>query len=214
MNDLIRAKAQIWNERLKKCMDENNLTQASFAEALSRKYNTEKEISQKTVSRWLNVGSKVQSGTIGFPKFDSIILIADFFNVDIGYLTGEINEDTFLMKDACSFTGLNSKSIEAIRKMTNPDSNNKFLYKDIRETVNSFLSSDEIFSFIENLDDLLSINRYLKIEFEFLDDAIDYSRDMKMNEKLYKYLLNEALTLLINEIYSSPDFSSIIIKNK
>lgn len=118
------------------------------------------------------------------------------------------------MKDACSFTGLNSKSIETIRKMTNPDSNNKFLYKDIRETVNSFLSSDEIFSFIENLDDLLSINRYLKIEFEFLDDAIDYSRDMKMNEKLYKYLLNEALTLLINEIYSSPDFSSVIIKNK
>lgn len=213
MNDLMGSREEIWNKRLKECMDKNNLTQDSFAEALSRKYDMKKNISQKTVSRWLNVGSKIKSGKIGFPKFESILFIADFFNIDVGYLIGEIDEDTFVMKDACSFVGLESDAIESLRSITQPNSRN-LLFNDIRETLDIFLSSNEFSTLIGNLDDLLSIIKNLKLNFETLDDAIDYIRSTEMNEKLYKYVLNESLTLLVNEIYDSPKFENVTIKNK
>ena len=41
--------------------------------------------------------------------------IADFFGVDVGYLTGETDEKTYAMSHACAFTGLSSSSITAIR---------------------------------------------------------------------------------------------------
>lgn len=214
MNDLMGSREEMWNKRLKECMDRNNLTQDSFAEALSRKYGMKKNISQKTVSRWLNVGSKIKSGKIGFPKFESIILIADFFNVDVGYLIGEIDEDTFVMKDASSFTGLESDAIKSIRTITQPNSSSNFLFNDIRETLNLFLTSNKFSSFIVSLDDLLSINRNLKLDFETLDEVIDYSHSTEMNEKLCKYMLSESLVLLMNEIYSSPQFNNVTIENE
>lgn len=213
MNDLIGGKANIWNERLKECLEKNNMTQDSFAEALSRKYGMNKDVSQKTVSRWLNVGSKIKSGEIGFPKFESIILVADFFNVDVGYLIGEINEETFIMKDASKFMGLNSDAIKSIVSITQPSSKS-LLFEDVKEALNLFLSSNEFSNLIESLDDLLSLNKNNKFNFEFLNDFIEYQRDIKVSEKICKYELSEKLTLIINEIYNSPNFENIIIENK
>lgn len=213
MNDLIEGKANIWNERLKECLKKNNMTQDSFAEALSRKYGMKKDVSQKTVSRWLNVGSKIKSGEIGFPKFESIILVADFFNVDVGYLIGEINEETFIMKDASKFMGLNSDAIKSIVSITQPSSKS-LLFEDVKEALNLFLSSNEFSNLIESLDDLLSLNKNNKFNFEFLNDFIEYQRDIKVSEKICKYELSEKLTLIINEIYNSPNFENIIIENK
>ncbi len=213
MNDLIEGKANIWNERLKECLEKNNMTQDSFAEALSRKYGMKKDVSQKTVSRWLNVGSKIKSGEIGFPKFESIILVADFFNVDVGYLIGEINEETFIMKDASKFMGLNSDAIKSIVSITQPSSKS-LLFEDVKEALNLFLSSNEFSNLIESLDDLLSLNKNNKFNFEFLNDFIEYQRDIKVSEKICKYELSEKLTLIINEIYNSPNFENIIIENK
>jgi transcriptional regulator with XRE-family HTH domain len=213
MNDLIEGKANIWNERLKECLKKNNMTQDSFAEALSRKYGMNKDVSQKTVSRWLNVGSKIKSGEIGFPKFESIILVADFFNVDVGYLIGEINEETFIMKDASKFMGLNSDAIKSIVSITQPSSKS-LLFEDVKEALNLFLSSNEFSNLIESLDDLLSLNKNNKFNFEFLNDFIEYQRDIKVSEKICKYELSEKLTLIINEIYNSPNFENIIIENK
>lgn len=213
MNDLIEGKANIWNERLKECLKKNNMTQDSFAEALSRKYGMNKDVSQKTVSRWLNVGSKIKSGEIGFPKFESIILVADFFNVDVGYLIGEINEETFIMKDASKFMGLNSDAIKSIVSITQPSSKS-LLFEDVKEALNLFLSSNEFSNLIESLDDLLSLNKNNKFNFEFLNDFIEYQRDIKVSEKICKYELSEKLNLIINEIYNSPNFENIIIENK
>lgn len=214
MNDLQKAKANIWNERLKKCMDTHSLTQMSLAESLSRKYNTKKEITQKTISRWLNVGSKIKGGIIGFPKFDAIVLIADFFNVDIGYLMGETDEDSFLIDDVCSFMGLKSESIKSIRGVTNPDNHTSLLWKEKKETLDKFLSADKFPLLLESLDDLLAINSNLKCEFENLDSVIDYSDHIKMNEKIYRYTISESLILLIDELYSSPTFTDVIIKGE
>jgi transcriptional regulator with XRE-family HTH domain len=213
MDDLINNRADIWNQRLKECLEKNNMTQDSFAESLSRKYGMEKDVSQKTVSRWLNVGSKIKSGEIGFPKFESIILVADFFNVDVGYLIGEINEETFIMKDASEFMGLNSDAIKSIISITQPSSKS-LLFEDIKESLNTFLSSNKFSNLIGSLDDLLSLSKNNKLNFEFLNDFIEYQRELKESEKICKYEINENLTLIIDDIYNSPKFENIEIENK
>lgn len=102
-----------WRARLKQCMDERGLTQLDFVRVLNRQYLT--KFHQKDVSRWLNTGNRTSSGEIGFPKYETMATIADFFGVDVGYLTGETDEKTYAMSHACAFTGLSSSSITAIQ---------------------------------------------------------------------------------------------------
>lgn len=102
-----------WRTRLKQCMDERGLTQMDLVRALNRQYLT--KFHQKDVSRWLNTGNRTSSGEIGFPKYETMSTIADFFGVDVGYLTGETDEKTYSMSHACAFTGLSSSSITAIQ---------------------------------------------------------------------------------------------------
>lgn len=102
-----------WRARLRQCMDERGLTQLDFVRVLNRQYLT--KFHQKDVSRWLNTGNRTSSGEIGFPKYETMATIADFFGVDVGYLTGETDEKTYAMSHACAFTGLSSSSIAAIR---------------------------------------------------------------------------------------------------
>ena len=116
MHDLSIRKAMFWKTRLKECIDAGKYTQASFAEALNNKYGT--AYGQKDVSRWLHTGDKIKKGEIGFPKYDTMVLIADFFNVDVGYLTGETDEDTFSLDKVCSYMGLNGEAIKVIREIT------------------------------------------------------------------------------------------------
>ena len=43
-------------------------------------------------------------------------ILADFFGVDVGYLTGETDEHSFDMDHACAYIGLNHNAIQAIRE--------------------------------------------------------------------------------------------------
>ena len=113
MSGISTRNSACWRTRLKQCMDERGLTQLDFVRALNRQYLT--KFHQKDVSRWLNTGNRTSSGEIGFPKYETMATIADFFGVDVGYLTGETDEKTYVMSHACAFTGLSSSSIAAIR---------------------------------------------------------------------------------------------------
>ena len=48
--------------------------------------------------------------------------------------------------------------------------------------------------------------------FENLDEAIDYIRNSEYSGKIERYELNEALILLINEIYPKPSLSDLSIQ--
>ncbi len=87
MDTINEASAQAWRTRLRACMDERGLTQLGLVSALNRQYLT--KYHQKDVSRWLNTGNRTTSGVIGFPKYETMSILADFFGVDVGYLTGE-----------------------------------------------------------------------------------------------------------------------------
>jgi len=214
MNDLLKEKAMCWRTRLKECIDSGKYTQASFAEAMNAKYGT--AYGQKDVSRWLNTGAKIKNGEVGFPRYDTMIMIADLLIVDIGYLTGETDEESFTLEKAASYLGLKGESIQAIRKMTNPDSGS-ILWWDIREALSKFFTADGFTGFTISISDLNRTYMQPQIEkrmFENLDRAIDYMRDLEYQGKINRYELNEAFMLLINEIYPNPPEFNLNIKDQ
>lgn len=215
MHDLSIRKAMYWKTRLKECMDAGRYTQASFAEALNNRYGT--AYGQKDVSRWLHTGDKIKKGEVGFPKYDTMVLIADFFNVDVGYLTGETEEDTFSLDKACSYMGLNGESIKSIREITRPENKESFLSKYRRDTFNKVLSAKEFSNFFATLNALyqtsISPKEHNRV-FENLDRAIDFMHDLDYQGKIERYELNEALVLLINEIFPDPSIEDFNIKDK
>lgn len=214
MNDLVSKKVMCWTNRLKKCMNEGRYTQTSFVEALNNKYGT--RYGQKDVSRWMNAGTKNKNGEVGFPKYETMIRIADFFNVDVCYLTGETDEDSFLLEEACSYMGLSGEAIKAIIEITQPENEASYMIKDMRESFNMFLSAKRFPDFFYNLYYLYNTSiSPQKIEehvFENIDIAIDNQRESEFAWKIQRYELNEALIMLINEIYPNP--SLLVLTNK
>jgi len=213
VDDLMRKKAQYWNERLKKCMDEGKYTQSSLAEALNAKYGT--RYGQKAVSGWLNIGTIHKNGEVSFPKFDTLVLIADFFNVDIGYLTGETDENSFSLEKACNYTGLSGDALKAIMEITHPENDSSYMWEDNRKSLNTFLTAEGFSNFFNSLHDLYLTSIMPKREnrlFEDMDSAIDYMRDLEYRGKIERYELNEALVMLINEIFPNPPQADLMIK--
>lgn len=213
MNDLLMKRATYWNSRLKKCIDAGRYTQASFAEALNNKYGT--SYSQKDVSRWMNTGGKNKNGEVGFPKYDTMVLIADFLRLDVGYLTGETDEDSFSLEKACSYMGLNGEVMKAIREITHPENKVSYMRKDMRETINNFLSAEGFPKFFDSLHNLHLTSILPKLEnriFDNLDSTIHYIHNLEYKGKIERYELNEALVLLINELYPNQPQVDLNIK--
>lgn len=188
MNDLLKEKATCWKIRLKKCMDAGRYTQASFAEALNNKYGT--CYGQKDVSRWLNVGTINKNGEVGFPKYDTMVLITDFFCVDVGYLTGETDMDTFTLEKTSDYLHLGGDAIKAINNVTGADrSSLEFGYQSqkYRCILNKFLTSKGFHNLVCNM--------------WYLDDYCSSSHEVweQLSEKLGDNLLKEAI-----DCYNGP----------
>ena len=116
MDDIERAKAQIWNDRVSQCIEDHGFRQESFAKAFKERYGTG---TQANISRWINVGNRIAGKKdIGYPSFENMKRIADFFGVSVGYLTGETDYKTFEMEKACKYFELSQKTGEAITKIT------------------------------------------------------------------------------------------------
>ena len=116
MNDIEHDKAQCWCNRLHKLMKEKNYTQKSFLKEYKEKYGGG---TQANISRWLRVGSKIENGkTIGFPSYETMSNLANFFGVSVGYLIGETDYESFEMEKVCEFLGLEEETVKAIIGIT------------------------------------------------------------------------------------------------
>lgn len=117
-NDVVKKVAAIWNERLGRLIKERYGSQKAFALEYKEKNGTG---NQADVSRWVNVGGLATKGeVIGFPEYDTMRRIADFFGVTVGYLTGETDYESFELERTCDYLGIDeaaSKAIERITKM-------------------------------------------------------------------------------------------------
>ena len=116
MNDIEYNRAQCWCSRLHKLMKEKNYTQKSFLKEYKEKYGGG---TQANISRWLRVGSKIENGkTIGFPSYETLSNLANFFGVSVGYLIGETDYESFEMEKVCEFLGLEEETVKAIIGIT------------------------------------------------------------------------------------------------
>lgn len=246
--------AKCWNERLDKAMKEKGYSQHKLIKALNERYGT--NFTQAMVSDWLHVGepSKRSDGTerhIGFPVYTNMLIIADFLNVDVGYLTGETDMETFTVEKVSKYTNLSEEAINSVLKITGNDRsciNWGYESEKYRKVLNKLLISSEFIEFVKALGDMEAVyadknktqqpletlceelgtelfdvackyNGFCTEELEGLHlseeeiDAINhfdkaqddsYSLYLK-NEydiKVCKYSAQEALTLLINRLYS------------
>ena len=155
MNDLFCVRAAIWNERLRKLIENKNYRQKEFAKEFNKRYQT--KCTQKDVSRWVNVGTAQGNGTIGFPSYQNMLYIADFFEVSVAYLTGETDFTDFDFEKASTFIGLSEKSIRILRQMANfnvPHSKAWRIHTNSNQIIDKFITSEYFFYLIQSLAEL------------------------------------------------------------
>lgn len=116
MSDIKKRAANCWCNRLNKLMKDNNYTQKTFLKEYKIKYGGG---TQANISRWLRVGNRLENGgEIGFPSYDTMLNLADFFGVTVGYLTGETDYETFEMEKVCNFMSIDEETMKAILGIT------------------------------------------------------------------------------------------------
>lgn len=85
----------------------------------------------------------------------------------------------------------------------------------MRESFNKFLSAEGFPNFFDRLHDLhlasILPNQENRV-FDTQDSEIDYIRGLEFKGKIARYELNEALILLVNELYSNQPQVDLNIK--
>lgn len=150
MNDINNDRAKCWCNRLSKMMKERNYTQKTFLKEYKEKYGGG---TQANISRWLRVGNKIENGkTIGFPSYETMLNLADFFGVSVGYLTGETDYESFEMEKACEFLGLEEDGVKAIKGITSGervDFFGKYMAHEYRSVLRYILTASSFTAFIK-----------------------------------------------------------------
>lgn len=155
-----------WNKRLKEVMERRGYQQKTFAKAFKEKYGTG---NQADVSRWMRVGNAISKekdkdkenetqSIIGFPSYDTMKRIADFFGVSVGYLTGETSFESFDMEQACTYFHIDKKTGESLLDIT--DSHRpieKYENEERQITLKYLLSAPGIGDFLQDLYELATI---------------------------------------------------------
>lgn len=152
MNE-VSSKEKMWNCRLRGCIKAKHLTQKELAIEFNKKYKT--SCTQRDISRWTNVGTKPQKGRkIGFPSYQNMLNLAEFFDVSVAFLTGETNNDAYDIEKASSFLNINQSSIKSIRKIARSRGSYAEAGKkngQFNRVLNKLLCSDYFYCLIETL---------------------------------------------------------------
>lgn len=143
--DITKSVGETWNTRLEDCMEKAGYNRESFARAFKRRYGTG---NSTDVYRWLHVGRPrgTQNTPIGFPSYDTMKRIADFFGVTIGYLTGETDYETFELEKTCAYLGIDAEAANSIKSFVDGTEimlgRDRFGIKNQRKVLSSVLASD------------------------------------------------------------------------
>lgn len=187
-SDVVDRLHETWNTKLIQLIDANYGSQKAFAAAYKARYGTG---NQADVSRWVNVNNNAAKGeVIGFPSFDTMYRIAEFFGVTVGYLIGETDFESFEMERACDYLGLDEpagKAIERITKLKGATRFERYEKDNYGKALCYLLSSGRFENFIggicqyaealhrrKNPVDYMNSPEILKIKPEVLDIALKY----------------------------------------
>lgn len=204
-----------WNNRLQEYLDKHDYSQAFFANKLNEFCNYQTNFTQATVNNWLNVGIDRSGRKIGMPKYENMVLIAECLNVNVGYLTGETDMETFTNEKICEHIHLNENSVKTIIKITGSErsclewGHQSEKYQRI---LNNLLASRYFLDFINELSHLYDIynsrdkiNEPLnKIKKEFENESFDYALKI-INENNYDEDIPEKTCEIVRSIEKAID---------
>lgn len=191
MNNAVKEKAQYFAEHLEQLISKRGYSHTRLAKEMNEKYQT--GYTHNDVAHWLKSGQLPEkrykdAERVHMPKFETLILIADFFGVDVGFLLGETNGTRFEMGKAMGFTGLNEDALNNIRSITKDEN---ACFHNIRRgsfeaisVLNKLFSSEAIYSLLRSF-----------IEIDELYNAPDEEKKLwqALESELGEGLLNEAL---------------------
>lgn len=161
MHDVVVRKSLIFGKRLGFLMQSHHLSKNKLATDMGELYGI--GYTHNDVRRWLQSGQIPEKPykdpeRILMPSYETIILIADYFGVDVGYLLGEIDNSTYEFNQAESFTGLSEESLRTIRNMTINESECFHAVQaypfEVIPVLNTLLSSEELFPLVRAFIDI------------------------------------------------------------
>lgn len=176
MNNIQMDKAECWCNRLNQLMKKRNYTQKEFLKEYHKKYHGG---TQANISRWLRVGNRIENGkTIGFPSYETMSNLADFFGVSVGYLTGETDYKSFDMEKVCDFLKSDEETVIAIIGITSGKSIPLGKYNaDAYESVLHYiLTADSFRDFVEEIQNYAE---YIYRQKYSINNVNEVARNMK-----------------------------------
>lgn len=177
MNNINQKAANIWCDRLRDLMKRDKYTQETFLKAFKEKYHRG---TQTNISRWLRVGNTItkkngETALIGFPSYENMKRIADFFGVSVGYLTGETDFETFELEKACGVLGIDELTGKTIRGISSGELMGDF------ETYNSnqyqtilkcLITTESFLKFVKALQEWIDVLYCQQHPIKHMDSAI------------------------------------------
>lgn len=161
MHNAIKEKAHYFAERLGQLIKDRGYSHTRLAKEMNDKYQT--GYTHNDVANWLKSGQLPEKrykdpDRVHIPKFDTLVLIADFFGVDVGFLLGETDGTRFEMGKAMGFTGLNEDALNNIRSITKDESAcfHKLFCMPFEAipVLNKLFSSEALFSLLRSFVDI------------------------------------------------------------
>lgn len=193
--DLFQKRADAWRTRLDKRLD--GISQQRFSVRMQkrlRELDEDATCSQKSVSNWLHVGDEGQGKA--FPAYEVMIQIAEELHVDVGYLTGETDGETFDAASASEYLGISVEATEALHRLMF-GLQGPFGYKYgpdplVTKLLNDLLLSDALRVLLLRMRDFATVrDRLLRAESPI--DKVRSRYDAQLVEKAERVLSNPQL---------------------
>ena len=196
MSDILNERERSWCDRLNNLMKERGYNQVSFLKEYKKKYGGG---TQANISRWLRVGNKIENGKkIGFPSYETMVKLADFFDVSVGYLTGETDYESFSMEKTCKFMNADEiimKAIKGIISGKNIGIFGEYSANEYRAVFKYLVTSNSFYNFLEEVQ-------------KYADEVYHQKQPNKHFNAVYKSInpeIRELAIQCINYTYAEDD---------
>lgn len=170
MKWIIRSRKRAWHERVNKCFERYasehgrsdrkvKMSQSELVRRIRERYedmSSVPDVSQASISRWLSIGGE-GAPDANLPPTETIIMLADFFGVDVGYLLGETDFKTYASSDAARYLGITERAIDKIRLATSRETafrDTGIWHDEASEILSKLLGSRHLFELIRAFDEM------------------------------------------------------------
>ncbi|KFI56842.1 helix-turn-helix domain-containing protein [Bifidobacterium cuniculi] len=189
---------RIWDERLMQCYKNRDYTQRTLAEALTARH-PERPVTQAMISHWCHLSDTGRD----FPKYQTMLEIAEVLETSVAYLTGEIDANNMKEEEVCDYTGLLPQAVRSLRLATQREDDPCV---NLNEGINSCAIEE-----LEGFDNpslplgkrIRTIPRYLSDEYNARTRSVTVSRFLATSA--FRNELTKALEQLLNTYTSAYD---------